>query len=280
MIPTPETGHVPFERVYEPAEDSYLLLDTLSSETEKDWLQARFGSSTSLSSNTTTQWSSGPSPLVAEIGTGSGVVLAFVNAHAEIIFGRSDILTIGIDVNSHACEATEETVRIASKSQAQLKGSYGYYLGNVVGDITTPLRIGVVDVLIFNPPYVPTPDLPALPACGYSQEKPTFEDDSHFLALSYAGGADGMETTNRLLDLLPEILSSKGVAYILLGAQNKPEAVKDRIRAWTGGWIAETVGSSGKKAGWEKLQIIRISRMSPVVGSSNPPVKLSQRNKN
>lgn len=252
MLPTPETGHVPFERVYEPAEDSFLLLDTLSSETETEFLHTRFGILTT-------------SPIVAEIGTGSGVVLAFLNAHSQAIFGRSDILTIGIDVNSHACEATEQTVKIAAKGQSESQRSHGQYLGNIVGDLTTPFRTGLVDVLVFNPPYVPTPDLPTLPLFGVSQHKTTFEEDSHFLALSYAGGADGMETTYRLLDLLPEVLSWRGIAYILLGAQNKPEAVKDGIMLWGDDWTVETVGSSGKKAGWEKLQIIRISRTGAVI---------------
>lgn len=251
MLPTPSTSHVAFERVYEPAEDSYLLLDTLSSEAEKAFLQSRFsGTLTGVLS-----------PLVVEIGTGSGVVLSFVDAHAEIIFGREDVLTAGIDVNRFACEATVQTVKVAEQEQAAQGKTSGIYLGNVVGDLTGPLRSSTVDVLIFNPPYVPTPDLPELPALSNTAANPSFEDDSHLLALSYAGGADGMETTNRLLDSLPGILNSdRGCAYILLCAQNKPEDVKQRIRSWGREWGVETVRSSGKKAGWEKLQIIRIFR--------------------
>lgn len=252
MLPTPSTDHVAFERIYEPAEDSYLLLDTLSSSSEKAFLQARFGSI--ASSNT---------PLVVEIGTGSGVVISFVDAHAEIIFGRSDILTAGIDVNRYACEATEETVKVAEKEQVAQGKSHGFYLGNTLGDLGSPLRKGVVDVLIFNPPYVPTPDLPAFPEGAKLVGDPTYEHDSHLLELSYAGGADGMETTNRLLDALPNILNEqRGCAYILLCAQNKPEQVKARIRDWGRDWKVETVGNSGKKGGWEKLQIIRIWRIS------------------
>jgi release factor glutamine methyltransferase len=120
-----------------------------------------------------------------------------------------------------------------------------------------------VDVLIFNPPYVPTPELPTLPEGGESLERaetPSFEDDSKLLELSYAGGADGMETTNRLLDALPVVLSKEGCAYVLLCAQNRPDEVKERIRGWGGEWRAETVGSSGMKAGWEKLVVVRIWR--------------------
>jgi release factor glutamine methyltransferase len=65
--------------------------------------------------------------------------------------------------------------------------------------------------------------------------------------------------TNRMLEQVPEILSKgRGVAYVLLCAQNKPEVVKQRIKDWGSGWMAETVRASGKKAGWEKLVIVRI----------------------
>jgi release factor glutamine methyltransferase len=249
MLPTPSTSHVAFERVYEPAEDSYLLLDTLSSAGEKAFLQRRFGTA--------------PTPFVVEIGTGSGVVLSFVGAHAKTLFCRSDILTAGVDVNRYACVATAQTVSVAEKDQAGQEKTHGFYLGNVVGDLMGPLRPSMVDVLIFNPPYVPTPDLPDLPTLSQTDSQPSFDDDSHLLALSYAGGADGMETTDRLLDALPGILSQdRGCAYILLCAQNKPEEVKQRIRSWGEGWEVQTVGSSGKKAGWEKLQIIRICRIA------------------
>jgi release factor glutamine methyltransferase len=68
-----------------------------------------------------------------------------------------------------------------------------------------------------------------------------------------------MVVTNRMLEQVPDLLrEGRGVGYVLLCAQNKPEVVKQRIRAWGPGWMAETVGSSGKKAGWEKLVIVRI----------------------
>jgi release factor glutamine methyltransferase len=196
---------------------------------------------------------------VVEIGTGSGVVISFVAAHTDIIFGRTDILTAGVDVNRYACKATEETVRVAEKEQASQEKSHGFYLGNVLGDLASPLKTGMVDVLIFNPPYVPTPDLPTLPEAVEKIGQPSYEDDSHLLSLSYAGGADGMETTDRLLDDIPNILTQdRGCAYILLCAQNKPEQVKQKIKKWGAAWEVETVGRSGKKGGWEKLQIIRI----------------------
>ncbi|KAK5126845.1 hypothetical protein LTR08_004580 [Meristemomyces frigidus] len=251
MLPTPSTSHVNYDRVYEPAEDSYLLLDTLSASPETTFLHNHLPPST-------------PTPLVLEVGTGSGVVLAFLAANARHIFGRSDIATLGTDVNNYACKATTRTVNLAITGPKS--GEAAVFCGTLDGDLTSPLRPNVVDVLIFNPPYVPTEALPdsnsAEEAVDRSNLSPNeaFERDSRLLALSYAGGIDGMETTNRLLEQLPVTLSDRGVAYILLCAQNRPEAVKDRIRLWPGGWSAETVGSSGKQAGWEKLSILRIWR--------------------
>ncbi|KAF2685909.1 hypothetical protein K458DRAFT_300040 [Lentithecium fluviatile CBS 122367] len=249
MLPTPSTSHVCFDRVYEPAEDSYLLLDTISSTSEAAFLQNRFG-----------HVSSTP-PLILEVGVGSGVVLAFAAANARTIFGRNDVLTLGTDINSFACRAASQTVSTALREPTS---SSSIFLDVANGDLAGSIRPHSVDVFIFNPPYVPAelPDFSrhenfnTLPA---GQEKTTFDQDSYLLELSYAGGADGMVVTNRMLEQIPNLLDLKrGVAYVLLCAQNKPEEVKRHITGWGPGWGVETVGTSGRQAGWEKLQIVRI----------------------
>ncbi|MCJ1350989.1 MAG: S-adenosylmethionine-dependent methyltransferase [Icmadophila ericetorum] len=263
MLPTPSTSHIDPNHIYEPAEDSFLLLDTLSSNSEIDFLKARFPSA--LPSPST------PTPLILEVGTGSGVVLAFVTAHAQTLFGRQDIFTLGVDVNNFACQATTETIQKACKDQTTNKA-----LGHsdiLRADLTTAFRPGTIDVLVFNPPYVPTPDLPSIPIPipisstihnenAYSDSDSDFQTSSHLLSLSYAGGKDGMQVTDRLLAQLPEILKQdRGVAYILLCQQNRPEEVMRRIRReWAGQWMVEIVGRSGKVGGWEKLVVLRIWR--------------------
>lgn len=250
MLPTPSTSHVNFDQVYEPAEDSYLFLNTFESASETAFLTERFN---------TTQ----PSPLVVEVGIGSGVVLAFVTANPKIIFGRRDVLSLGTDLNSFACRAAKTTIENAAKEEGKISGTLS---DTMIADLTAPIRANSVDVLLFNPPYVPTEELPDLAEHkAYNKneiaESKRFERDSHLLALSYAGGKDGMEITDRLLEQLPEVLHrDRGVAYILLCAQNKPIQVKERIQRWQGGWNAELVGNSGKQGGWEKLQILRIWR--------------------
>ncbi|GAB7353870.1 hypothetical protein MBLNU459_g4228t1 [Dothideomycetes sp. NU459] len=252
MLPTPDTSHVSYDQIYEPAEDSYLLLDTLSAASETAFLRKHFGSSNAT-------------PVILEVGTGSGVVLAFVTANAQTILGRTDVLALGCDINSFACRAASQTVdRAVSEAGAS---SPGHFLDVVNADLTSCFLPKSIDVLIFNPPYVPA-ELPDFAkheqynsANGTVTSTEAFDRDSHLLALSYAGGVDGMEITNRLLNQLPSILSAeRGVAYVLLCAQNKPDEVKASVRAWPGAWTAETVGTSGKKAGWERLCILRICR--------------------
>lgn len=264
MLPTPDTSHVSYSRVYEPAEDSFLLLDTLSSPSETAFLQQRFGPSSHGRP-------APPPPLVVEVGTGSGVVVGFVHAHAQPIFGTRGVLTLGVDVNAFACGATAAT---AARAAIDNPATHGMFLGAVRGDLLAPLRAGSADVLVFNPPYVPTDELPAqddarLAAAGGEGEdgegstmsaSARFDRDSYLLSLSYAGGRDGMEITDRLIEALPGALSARGCAYLLLCAGNKPDEVKARIQGFGPAWRVLTVGDSGKQAGWEKLQIIRIWR--------------------
>jgi len=265
MLPTPSTSHVNTSLVYEPAEDSYLLLDTLSSASETAFLTHRFNPAP-----TQTPPPGPPTPLILEIGPGSGILLAFLTAHALPLFGNPHILTLGVDINPHACLATRETVRQTCASTPSTQDN-GTFLGVLQGDLSSPLRDGEVDILVFNPPYVPTASIPqappsASPSTSTVSDPPpasavTEHAPSHLLALSWAGGHQGMQVTNRLLAQLPRLLSKRrGVAYILLCQQNAPDEVAQRIRAWGAAWAAEVVGRSGKTAGWEKLVVLRIWR--------------------
>lgn len=259
MLPTPSTSHIDYNHIYEPAEDSFLLLDTLSSKSETDFLQGRFPIAD-------------PPLLVLEAGIGSGVVLAFATAHAKQIFGRSDVITLGTDVNPFACVGSQTTVEFAASESRHSQTEPGVFLGSLNGDLASAIQPGSIDILIFNPPYVPSEDIPSLPAgqdseaCQVSED--VFTSDSHLLSLSTDGGLDGMEITNRLLADLSSVLSGRGVAYILLCAPNKPDEVIASIKAWPtttqdghlSKWLVDKVSSSGKKAGWERLCVIRIWR--------------------
>ncbi|RAH42431.1 S-adenosylmethionine-dependent methyltransferase [Aspergillus brunneoviolaceus CBS 621.78] len=281
MLPTPCTAHVPFDTIYEPAEDSYLFLDTLSSASETAWLTQHFPATT-------------PSPTILEVGSGSGVVLAFLAANSPTILGRADVLSLATDLNRTACLATRETVvkaiaaqqntdpttspsttdtnRAAAAAAAQENPSAvkSTHLSTLQSNLASSFKAGSIDILLFNPPYVPTDAVPRAPTAtdfvpaGSRSEQ--FERESYLLSLTYAGGKDGMEITERLLADLPRVLSPRGVGYVLLCAQNRPREVAERIRGWregvdgATGWCAEIAGFSGVKAGWEKLVILRVWR--------------------
>ncbi|KPV73919.1 uncharacterized protein RHOBADRAFT_16454 [Rhodotorula graminis WP1] len=133
MIPTPTTSHLSaadFESVYEPAEDTFILLDAL--EQDAELLKG--------------------SRLVLEIGSGSGCVSAFLGA----ICGPSSALYLCTDLNPHAARCTALTGQ-----------SNSVPLDPVLTDLTSALHPRLehaVDLLVFNPPYVETDDAEAFDA--------------------------------------------------------------------------------------------------------------------
>ncbi|KAM4788356.1 methyltransferase N6AMT1 isoform 3-T4 [Cyanocitta cristata] len=128
-LPTPRYGHLgprgPFRDVYEPAEDTFLLLDAL----ERDAGSLR----------------EARVEICLEIGSGSGVVSTFL---ASSILGPS-ALYICTDINPMAAYCTQETALLNN-----------VHLQPVITDLVkglSPRLNGKVDLLLFNPPYVVTP---------------------------------------------------------------------------------------------------------------------------
>ncbi|KAJ9587328.1 hypothetical protein L9F63_019155 [Diploptera punctata] len=122
---TPSLSHFSskdYNNFYEPAEDSFLLLDALEQELEIIKILK-------------------PSVCV-EIGSGSGIV---ITALAKAV-GKSCSYT-AVDVNLAACEATQSTSE-----------SNGVNVEVVSMDLLSAFCWkNKVDILIFNPPYVVTP---------------------------------------------------------------------------------------------------------------------------
>ncbi|KAK2150176.1 hypothetical protein LSH36_419g01014 [Paralvinella palmiformis] len=127
MIPTPDISHltsVDYNEVYEPAEDTFLLLDALEQDGDT-FLQLR--------------------PLMClEVGSGAGVVSTFL---AKMIGNSAMYLTT--DLNPAAADVTKRT---SEQNCIVLQP----LIMDLAGGLLSRLR-GQVDVLIFNPPYVVTP---------------------------------------------------------------------------------------------------------------------------
>ncbi|GAA5843397.1 hypothetical protein JCM9279_002090 [Rhodotorula babjevae] len=214
MIPTPTTSHlsaVDFESVYEPAEDTFILLDAL--EQDADLLKG--------------------SRVCLEIGSGSGCVSAFLAS----ICGPSSALYLCTDLNPHAARCTALTGQ-----------SNSVPLNPILTDLTSallPRLTHAVDVLVFNPPYVETEDAEAFDA----QEDGVIER-------AWAGGIGGMRVTNRLLEQVETLLSSRGVFYLVAVPENKPlQILEDMKQRDLHGEI-----TLKRRAGREHLHILRFSR--------------------
>lgn len=212
MLPTPIVK-ADYDKVYEPSEDSFLMLDSL--EQEKPFLLEKFNKYC---------------PIMLEIGSGSGIVTSFFQNQ---IINNSICLTT--DLNPNACKTTLITGQL-NKNQ---------FIDSIQSNLNSSIRNNSIDVLIFNPPYVPAESVPDIP-----KDENAYE----WLDLALEGGEDGMIVTNQLLNNLELILSNNGIAYILFCARNKPVEIMKQLESKS--WSSELI--IFRKAGWEELSVYKI----------------------
>ncbi|CAD6999650.1 unnamed protein product [Ceratitis capitata] len=126
---TPFTDHLTtadYEQIYEPAEDSFLLLDAL--EIELTYIKSL-------------------QPQVClEIGPGSGII---VTALAKELKGT---LCLATDINPLACSATKKTAKRNDTC-----------VDSINCNLVDSLREKSIDLLVFNPPYVKHEDYNIIP---------------------------------------------------------------------------------------------------------------------
>lgn len=215
-----------FTQVYEPAEDTFLLLDSLEADEAallatgalvrgdvkdgdaegavKDGLILEDLSLT----DTRTDSRTGPR-LCLEVGSGSGVVITFL---AQLVQKLSpsgqDCRFIATDLNPACVAATGKTAE---------ENGVGVVVDAVQCDLVAAVMddvAGKVDVLVFNPPYVVTP---------------SSEVGSQGIEASWAGGVDGREVTDRLLPLIPALLAPRGLFYLVALDENFKEGTPGAI---------------------------------------------------
>jgi len=217
MIPTPDLSHLTrhdYEHVYEPAEDTFLLLDAIEQEAS-DLKELQ-------------------SLICLEIGSGSGCVSAFAGS----ILGSSATLYLCTDINSHASRST-----CATGKQNNVP------LESITASLALPFHSRLrhsVDVLLFNPPYVPTVTDEAEDAQGTAG-----------IQGSWAGGADGMQITNIFLQTVESLLSAKGRFYLVAVKENNIRSICAKMLA-DYGLRSEIV--LRRRAGREHLFVVRFSR--------------------
>ena len=183
------------DAVYEPAEDSYLLIDAALSEIAGSDRRLR----------------------IIEIGTGSGIVTAAMMRDAP------EHRYAATDINPHA-------VTCARANRVPV----------VRADLFRGIR-GRFDLIIFNPPYLPT--TPAERVDGW-------------LDRAWNGGADGRAVINRFLGQAPAFLADRGSILLLLSSLTGIETVRERMAS--AGLVVREVASI--RCPGERLVVLRGSR--------------------
>ncbi|ORZ35854.1 S-adenosyl-L-methionine-dependent methyltransferase [Catenaria anguillulae PL171] len=217
MLPTPDTPHLanpPFQdSVYEPAEDTYLFLDAL--ELDLDRILRPLNPAICL-----------------EIGSGSGCVTTFLAMHLH-----TPTLYLTTDINPLATLATLKTSQINPTSAPAVQP--------ILTDLTSgllPRLSHSIDILLFNPPYVPTPDAHV---------------GTPDISAAWAGGERGRRVIDRVLPQMDAVLSDKGVAYMVLVDENDPDEIEARVRREFG---MRMVKVNQRRAGRERLRVVRFER--------------------
>lgn len=129
---------------------------------------------------------------VLDLGTGSGCILL------SILLDRPNAMGTGLDRNLAA-------LTIAKRNAARLE--VANQLLWIEGDWSAA-RGRRFDLIVSNPPYVPSADLSSL-----AKDVREFEPE-----LALDGGEDGLSAYRQILALLPEILENQGVALLEIGA--------------------------------------------------------------
>jgi len=239
-----------YEEVYEPSEDTYLVCDAI--EQDRKYLHEEL-----------------KPKLVVEVGCGSGCVITFLAQLLQSCDATKTCQCIATDINPKALDVTTRTAKANDVTVECVQTL----------DLVTGLEDRLhhkVDVLVFNPPYVPTPDEEVwdpskhtLFSLGEGEEaektRPKLEgtDLDSLITASWAGGENGRIVIDRFLPLLPSLLSPRGLndddknggrCYLVLVEENKPGEIIQ---------IVESLGLTGRivldrRARNEGLQIMLI----------------------
>ncbi|GIP35534.1 peptide chain release factor N(5)-glutamine methyltransferase [Paenibacillus sp. J2TS4] len=147
----------------------------------------------------------GQSPLVADIGTGSGAIA----------------ITIAVQCPQWrvwATDLSQAALEVAIKNGRRHVGERIEFLS---GDLLAPIveRQAEVDILVSNPPYIPSADMPRL-------QKEVGQYEPH---TALHGGEDGMNYYRRLLSEMDQLPSRPAIAGFEVG-QGQAEAVEEMLK--------------------------------------------------
>lgn len=154
---------------------------------------------------------------VLEVGTGSGYV-------ADRVAGETGATVVASDLNPHACALARE------------RG-----LPAVRADLVSAFADGAFDAVLFNPPYLPTP------------EDAPFDD---WMERALSGGESGREVVAPFVGDVGRVLAPGGEVLLLVSSLTGVEDV-EALAADAGLAVQEVAGESFP---YERLVVLALSR--------------------
>ncbi|EED91962.1 predicted protein, partial [Thalassiosira pseudonana CCMP1335] len=189
-----------YDSVYEPSDDTYLLIDAIGMDIDaiEDDGDDRNNDGIKRIKRT------------LEIGCGTGVPSVYL-AMRLLAHGKDyDVKHFVTDINPDAIRIAQATADINNIPSADF-----HPIQCDLASQLLPEMENKIDVLIFNPPYVPTPDE---------------EVGSNGIEASWAGGTNGRVVLDRALPQIAQLLAfPHGVAYVVVVDDNYPEELAQRM---------------------------------------------------
>lgn len=211
-----------YDDVYEPSDDTYLLIDAIGFDIDEKTLNKE-------ENNHAVNEYDRQEMITLEIGCGTGVPTVYLamrlrgivndgrdmssskeveraETDATIISSEQHITHYITDINPHAIRIAKSTAEVNGVPMSDIKAFNCDLASDVIHKIQSK-----VDILIFNPPYVPTPNE---------------EVGSSGIEASWAGGTNGRVVLDRALPQIAQLLSfPNGVAYVVVVDDNYPEQI-------------------------------------------------------
>ncbi|GIL50868.1 hypothetical protein Vafri_6848 [Volvox africanus] len=151
---------------------------------------------------------------------------------------------LAVDHSLAAVEATRNTLQAHQVTEVDVIAA------SLLGPLVDKLR-GSVDIMVFNPPYVPTPDE---------------EVERGGIASAWAGGYRGRRIIDRVLQLLPELLSPRGELFMVTVAENEPQGIIEEMLGF--GFLGRI--AAARQADEEALQILHLWRQPAGLDTGAP----------
>lgn len=147
-----------------------------------------------------------PAPLVIDVGTGTGCIACAIAA------ARVDARVVALDVSPAAVELARANVAALGLSAR---------VSVVESDLFVRLGCGPADLIVVNPPYLPSAVIPTL-----QPEVSRFDPP-----LALDGGADGLDVVRRLVASAPARLASPGALFLETAGGEQARAVVALLQA-------------------------------------------------